>query len=158
MSIQDWFDKYAEHHQNHVNKLIHWFCVPAIFFSLIGILSGFSFSLGSDILPSYLEQQMHAGTLLIMFGIVFFSRLSWPITFGMIVVSILILKAVTFMYSMNLDVFYICMGIFVVAWIGQSIGHKIEGAKPSFFDVLKFLLIGPAWLLSFIYKKLGIKY
>ena len=45
----------------------------------------------------------------------------------------------------------------VVAWIGQFIGHKIEGKKPSFFEDLQFLLIGPAWLLSFIYKKIGIR-
>ena len=48
--------------------------------------------------------------------------------------------------------------IFVIAWIGQFIGHKIEGKKPSFVEDLQFLLIGPAWLLSFIYKKIGIKY
>jgi uncharacterized membrane protein YGL010W len=47
--------------------------------------------------------------------------------------------------------------IFVSAWIGQFIGHKIEGQKPSFMDDLQFLLIGPAWLMSFIYKKFGVK-
>jgi len=54
--------------------------------------------------------------------------------------------------------FEIALGIFIIAWIGQFIGHKIEGLKPSFFEDLKFLLIGPAWLISFIYQKLGIKY
>jgi uncharacterized membrane protein YGL010W len=158
MSIQVWFDKYAEHHQNPVNKLIHWFCVPAIFFSLIGLLSGLSFSLGSDILPLSVEEQMHAGTLLIFFGVVFLSRLSMPIAIGMALFSFLILKGITFMYGLELDVFSICLGIFAVAWIGQFIGHRIEGEKPSFYEDLKFLLIGPAWLLSFIYKKLGITY
>ena len=52
----------------------------------------------------------------------------------------------------------IYIAIFVGAWIGQFIGHKIEGQKPSFFEDLQFLLIGPAWLLSFIYKKIGIRY
>ena len=45
------------------------------------------------------------------------------------------------------------LGIFVVAWIGQFYGHKLEGAKPSFFDDLKFLLIGPAWILDDIFFK-----
>ena len=54
--------------------------------------------------------------------------------------------------------FCIYVGVFIVAWIGQFIGHKIEGKKPSFFKDLQFLLIGSAWLLSFIYKKSGIKY
>ena len=52
----------------------------------------------------------------------------------------------------------ISLSLFVIAWFGQFIGHKIEGAKPSFFDDLKFLLIGPAWLIAFIYEKIGIKY
>jgi len=158
MTIQDWFDKYGESHQNPINKTIHWFCVPSIFFSLIGLLSLLSFDLGSELMPYYLQEQMHMGTLLIVFGLLFYSRLSWPITFGMMIVSFLILKGVTSMHRLGMDVLVVNLWIFGIAWIGQFIGHKIEGAKPSFFDDLKFLLIGPAWLLSFIYKKLGIKY
>ena len=56
------------------------------------------------------------------------------------------------------ELFKIYTIAFIIAWIGQFIGHKIEGKKPSFFEDLQFLLIGPAWLLSFIYKKSGIKY
>jgi uncharacterized membrane protein YGL010W len=50
------------------------------------------------------------------------------------------------------------LGIFVLAWLGQFYGHKIEGKKPSFIKDLQFLLIGPAWLLGFVYQRLGIKY
>jgi len=158
MTIQDWFDKYGEHHKNPINKAIHWICVPSIFFSLIGLLSVISFDLGSELVPDYLLEQMHLGSLLIVFGLFFFSRIAWPITFGMMIVSFLILKGVTFMHRNEMDVLIVNLWIFGIAWVGQFIGHKIEGAKPSFFDDLKFLLIGPAWLLSFIYKKLGIKY
>jgi uncharacterized membrane protein YGL010W len=52
----------------------------------------------------------------------------------------------------------IFLAIFVIAWIGQFIGHKIEGKKPSFLEDVKFLLIGPIWLLHFICKKIGLKY
>jgi len=48
--------------------------------------------------------------------------------------------------------------VFVAAWIGQFIGHRIEGKKPSFLEDLRFLLIGPAWLLAFVYRRLGIPY
>ena len=48
--------------------------------------------------------------------------------------------------------------VFVVAWIGQFIGHKIEGKKPSFFKDLQFLLVGPMWLMHFVYKRVGIAY
>ncbi len=42
--------------------------------------------------------------------------------------------------------------VFVLAWIGQFVGHRIEGRKPSFLEDVKFLLVGPAWLLSFVYR------
>ena len=158
MTIQDWFDKYAEHHQNPVNKAFHWICVPSIFFSLIGLLSLVSFDLDTNIMPFYLQEQMHLGTLLILFGLIFFYRLSPSITIGMAILSALVLRGVTEMHRMEMNVFQVNLWIFSIAWIGQFIGHKIEGAKPSFLDDLKFLLIGPAWLLSFIYKRLGIKY
>ena len=158
MNIYDWLDKYGESHQNPINKKIHWICVPSIFFSLIGLLSLLSFDLGSELLPLYLREQFHAGTLLIVVGIFFFSRLSWPITIGMMIFSFLVLKGITGMHRSGADVLSINLWIFGLAWVGQFIGHKIEGAKPSFFDDFKFLLIGPAWLLSFIYDRFGIKY
>jgi uncharacterized membrane protein YGL010W len=52
----------------------------------------------------------------------------------------------------------VCLGVFVIAWAGQFIGHKVEGKKPSFIDDLKFLLIGPIWLLHFILNRLSIRY
>jgi uncharacterized membrane protein YGL010W len=48
--------------------------------------------------------------------------------------------------------------VFVVAWILQFVGHNIEGKKPSFLKDVQFLLIGPAWILCFVYKKLNIKF
>ena len=53
---------------------------------------------------------------------------------------------------------FISFAIFAVAWTGQFIGHKIEGKKPSFLQDLQFLLIGPAWLLHFIFDRIGLKY
>lgn len=41
-SIGEWFDEYSESHQNPINKKIHWVCVPAILFSIIGIIAHFS--------------------------------------------------------------------------------------------------------------------
>ena len=74
----------------------------------------------------------------------------------MILISILLIKGVNILNSMDYALWKISLSIFIIAWIGQFIGHKIEGMKPSFLKDIQFLLIGPAWLLSFIYKKLNI--
>ena len=56
------------------------------------------------------------------------------------------------------QVFWPCVAIFVVAWIGQFIGHHVEGKKPSFFQDVQFLLIGPVWLMGFVFRRLGWRY
>ncbi|MHB8570343.1 MAG: Mpo1-like protein, partial [Metallibacterium sp.] len=48
--------------------------------------------------------------------------------------------------------------VFVLAWIGQFIGHAIEGQRPSFLTDLAYLLIGPAWLVSKLLKRARIAY
>lgn len=158
-TIQDWFDAYGHSHKNKLNKAVHWICVPLIFYSIVGILSLIPFGFVSDTFPPGMQPYIHVGTLLVLFGVLFFLRLSVPIALGMIVVSVamLILVSVTWqIFGENSWIFFVA--VFVVSWIGQFIGHKIEGAKPSFFDDLKFLMIGPAWLLHFIYRNLGIRY
>ncbi len=158
-TMQDWFDAYGVSHQNPTNKAIHWICVPLIFFTIIGILSLIPFGFVNEHLPIGLHPYIHVGTLLVIFGVFFFLRLSLPIALGMMAVSSVLLWLVQFTYSILGDragMFFAV--VFVLAWIGQFIGHKIEGAKPSFFDDLKFLMIGPAWLLHFIYRKVGISY
>ncbi len=158
-TMQQWFDAYGASHQNATNKAIHWICVPLIFFTIIGILSLIPFGFVQQYLADAWWPYVHVGTLLLIFGIVFFIRLSLPVAVGMVLVSMAMLWLVHrthLLLGEQAGLFFII--VFVLAWIGQFIGHKIEGAKPSFFDDLKFLMIGPAWLLHFIYRKLGISY
>lgn len=151
-TIHDWLTAYGESHQNPTNKLVHWICVPSIMFSLIGLLTNVQFG-GSP--------YFNLGTLLILFTLGFYFRLSWQIFVGFIPISLLMIWGNVQLKGIEqtfIPLWQFSITVFVVAWIGQFIGHKIEGKKPSFFDDLKFLLIGPAWLMSFIFKNLGIKY
>ena len=152
-TIYDWLDAYGESHQNPINKKIHWICVPIIMLTLLGLLSLIEFNFTQ-------YYKINLAGILIILAIIFYIRLSISITVGMILFSgwcIQIINTLESSYD-SYELFKIYTIVFIIAWIGQFIGHKIEGKKPSFFDDLKFLLIGPAWLLSFIYKKLGIKY
>ncbi|AQZ96778.1 hypothetical protein BVH74_09295 [Halopseudomonas phragmitis] len=137
--IDQWFDEYAESHQNPVNKLFHWICVPLITFSVLGMLWA-----------------IHPWVSMLVVGValVFYVMLSWRIALVMLVLSLVMLLIL----SMMTYVFWPCLAIFVLAWVGQFIGHHIEGKKPSFFKDVQFLLIGPIWLLGFVFRRLGIDY
>ena len=146
--IHQWISDYGVSHKNPTNKKIHWLCVPIIMFTLLGLLSMVKF------------YSINLAYGLIGVALIFYIRLSITITIGMFIISAIQLGSIYYLEQILLfsNLLYIYIGVFIVAWIGQFIGHKIEGQKPSFFEDLQFLLIGPAWLLSFIYKKMGIKY
>lgn len=154
------FDKYAESHQNHTNETIHWICVPLIVFSLLGLVWAIPFP-HLEFLGRY-NGYVNWASFLIAFAVYYYYRLSPVMSYLMLLLifgmSILIVQLEKVEAAGGPALWLVCLVIFVLAWIGQFIGHKIEGKKPSFLEDVKFLLIGPIWLLHFICKKVGLRY
>ena len=151
--VESWLSEYGESHQNATNKRIHWVCVPAIYWSIVLIIwnipqPGWMLNIG------WLNW---AGVLLLLVT-AFYVRLSLKLAIGMAIFSGVAFLISDLIAKAGIDPLKLGIVIFVVAWIGQFIGHKIEGKKPSFFKDIFFLLIGPFWLMSFIYKRLGLSY
>src|SRR5690606_5279824 len=133
--------RYAESHRHPQNEVIHCICIPAIVFSLLGLLWA-----------------LHPAAALVVFAasLVYYLTLSVPFAFGMMLMTVPMLYI---LWKLPPDRgFMVSLVVFVGAWIGQFIGHKIEGEKPSFFEDLRFLLIGPLFVLGFLYRRLGISY
>jgi uncharacterized membrane protein YGL010W len=150
--------EYGESHQNATNKLIHWICVPLIFFSVVGFVG----SIPSGFLASILgEGTIYANWAAVMLAIAlaYYITLSIPLAIGMLLFGSFCLIVMQRIVIANIaPLWVVCLGIFVLAWIGQFYGHKVEGKKPSFLKDIQFLMIGPAWLMHFIFKKIGIPY
>ena len=154
-TINQWLLEYGESHQNPINKNIHWICVPLIMLSLIGLLWSIPYSFDFTLIGS--SYSINFAIIFLLLVTIYYFRLSKSLCIGMIIISYMLIKGVYLLNQLNYSLWKISLIIFTIAWIGQFIGHKIEGKKPSFFEDLQFLLIGPAWLLSFIYKKIGIR-
>lgn len=150
--------EYGESHQNSTNKAIHWVCVPLIFFSIVGLIA----SIPSNGIQRILgEGNPYANWAVVIMALVliYYVSLSIPLSFGMLLFGALCLfLARVISEAAPAPLWMVSIIIFVAAWIGQFYGHKVEGKKPSFLKDVQFLLIGPAWLMHFIYKKLGIPY
>jgi len=133
--------KYAESHLNPTNEVIHFICIPVIVFSFLGLI--------------WAAHPLLALAVALV-SLAYYCKLSIPFAFGMLLMSGTMLWILSLLPQGR--VLEISLGIFVIAWIGQFIGHKIEGKKPSFFDDLRFLLIGPLFVLSFAYRRFHIAY
>ncbi|KMQ67492.1 hypothetical protein ACM39_13735 [Chryseobacterium sp. FH2] len=148
--------EYGESHRNATNKLIHWICVPLIFWTILGFIS---YIPTPNIYLKYFGFLSIASFIALTLVTIFYFRLSWRIALIMIFVMLLMehfVSLANITFGTNSWLFFLV--IFVITWVLQFLGHKIEGKKPSFLKDLQFLLIGPIWLLSFVLKKLGIKY
>ena len=159
--VDVYFDKYSESHQNHTNEVIHWICVPLIVFSLFGLVWAIPFP-HLEFLGRY-NAYLNFASFLIAFSIYFYYKLSPVLSYAMLLIIMIFSAGIVSLEKLEKSsgwpqVWQVCLAIFVLAWIGQFIGHKIEGKKPSFLDDVKFLLIGPIWLLHFIFKKAGSPY
>ena len=145
-SLEAWLEEYSESHRYRWNIVIHKICVPVIFVSIYWILYS---------IPFFMERTMYLNwaNVVYLLALFYWSRLSWKIGLLFFLVGFVLALGTTFFWSVKfhtLDAPFrrLAMILFVLAWIGQFIGHKIEGKKPSFFKDLQFLLIGPIWIFS----------
>ncbi|WP_163938457.1 DUF962 domain-containing protein [Paraferrimonas sp. SM1919] len=140
-SIQQWFDEYGVSHQNPTNKVIHFWCVPIITVTLLAMIW---------VLSPWLTMAF------IAIISVFYARLSLTLMTAMLLLLLPTIYIFNMLHAETL--LYGSIVVFILAWIGQFIGHNIEGKKPSFFEDLQFLLIGPLWILGHLFRKFKIDY
>ena len=150
-TLQQLLDECAISHQNKNNKIIHYFCVPAIFFSIVGLLMSIPSGLITGL--TGIENPLYAywGVVFLIPLMIFYIRLSLKMTFLILGFAILCILG-NFQLALQMSLWKVSGVIFVNAWIVQFYGHKIEGKKPSFLDDIKFLLVGPAWILDHVIK------
>lgn len=152
-SIHDWFGSYAADHQNPTNRAIHWVCVPVIMWAVIAALWVV------PVIALWMKPGFWA--FIAMFAaFLFYHRLSRKLGYAMalvFIVSGLIAWALYGALGVR-GLLTLAIVLFVLAWIGQFVGHAVEGRRPAFFDNIVQLLIGPAWLVGKVMRRLGIDY
>jgi uncharacterized membrane protein YGL010W len=154
-TADQWLDDYGDSHRNRTNKALHWICVPVIAWCVLGLLWSLPF-------PQAVRAEHPAanwGSTAVLVALLYYAALSIRLALGALPLLL------AFLWSLDrldhwegMPLWSICVFLFVVAWIGQFIGHAIEGKRPSFFKDVQFLMIGPLWLLADVYRRLGIRF
>ena len=151
--IDAWFDSYAADHRNHANQWIHIVAVPLIVWSVIALLWCI------PVPGTWFTQGFWAGAA--MFGAwLFYYRASRRIGLGMLLVFVALGLLTRWLHGElgTQRLAWTGAAVFVLAWVAQFVGHSrlLEGKRPSFLTDLRYLLVGPAWILSKAYRRLGI--
>ena len=149
--MQDWLDGYSLHHQNPINQLLHWLCVPPIVWSVIALFWVIP-------VPMALAQPGAWAVLTIVVVFFWYWRQSRRLAIALLITFATLAFFTHFLYKFlgATRLCYLALSVFVVAWIGQFIGHHFEQKRPSFLTNVFYLLIAPAWLMEKLLRKLGI--
>lgn len=148
-------DEYSESHQNRLNKIIHWICVPPIVWTVVALLWSipFPWEIGSGTVP------LNWAVIGLVLAQIYYFRLSRRLGLGLMLYNLAMLWLTAAIEAASpWPLWQVAVVVFILAWIGQFIGHVFEGKRPSFFKDVQFLLIGPAWLMAFLYRLTGYKY
>jgi uncharacterized membrane protein YGL010W len=151
--IDRYFASYSGDHQNATNQHIHVVAVPLILWSVVALIWCIPG-------PGTLMKTGIWAALAMFAAWMFYYRLSRTLGLGMLAVFFFcgcVCRLVESRFGLP-ALLWSAVAVFVLAWIAQFIGHKIEGRKPSFLTDLTYLLIGPVWVLSKLYRHLGWKY
>ena len=149
--VDRWLGNYAEDHRNATNVLIHWICVPLILWTGVALLWVVP-------VPAWLGRAGFWAGVAMFAALSFYLRLSRALGLAMFV-AFVVLGVVTealYRWLGPSPLMWLAIAVFVVAWIAQFVGHKIEGKRPSFLTDLAYLLIGPAWIVAKIMRRVGI--
>ena len=149
-SMQDWLDSYSADHRNPTNQALHWLCVPPIVWSVIALLWTV------PVPPQFLRPGAWS-VLAMVLAFYWYWRRSRRLAAALLL-AFAVLGALTNLLFYGLGagpLRWLAVGVFVVAWVGQFIGHQFEGRRPSFLTDLSYLLVGPAWLMAKLLRKLG---
>ena len=150
-TIQDLLSSYSNDHQNAANQRMHLVCVPLIVWTVTAFLWCIPVP-GDYLRPGFWF------AFALFFTWLYYWKLSKPLALGALL-GFVAFGLVNHLLATRFGIgglLKIAAAVFAIAWIGQFIGHKWEGKRPSFFTDLVYLLIGPLWTLSKLYKKAGI--
>jgi uncharacterized membrane protein YGL010W len=145
--------EYSADHQNPFNRLVHSICVPLIFMTILGLLWAIP-------VPGALagtSPWLNFGTATLAGIVVYYLRIAPRLGVGMLLAGLIMVPLIALADGLPWPLWLTALTVFTVAWIGQFIGHYVEGRRPSFFRDLRFLLIGPLWVLSKLYAAIGIR-
>lgn len=152
--LGDWLCEYGASHRHPTNELLHWICVPPIVLAVMGFL----WSLPVPQALAAVSPWLNWATLAALGALLYYLALSPRLAVGALAAFALLLLLTSALARLPWPLWATSLVIFVLAWIGQFVGHAIEGARPSFLKDVQFLLIGPLWLVAAGYRRLDLRY
>lgn len=148
-SAQEQLSTYKSVHLNPSNIRLHFVGIPLIITAIVLLLSLVSLPLNESL-------RINLAQLFFVVAMIYYILLRWTLAIGLFLFLAPLVYVATIVSDVN-NLYVWAIVVFIVGWLIQFIGHKLERAKPAFVDDLNQLMIGPFFLMAEVYFLVGLE-
>ena len=149
-----WLRRYEETHSDLTNPVVYWAAVPMVVLGTVGLL----WSLPIPDAFYEISPLMNWGTAFLMAAAVYYFIISVSLAIGMLPFVIGVAGINMWLDGSDFSLLRVSIVLLLAGIIGLWLGHRNQGGIRPVLDDLQFMMIGPAWLLSVLYKRIGIPF
>jgi hypothetical protein len=141
--VDSWLERYEKSHQNLKNPVVFWAAVPMVVLGTVGVLW---------YLP--IPEEFFEISPLLNWG----SAISLSLAIGMLPFLLGLAAFQLWLAQSSWPQLGVAMGLLVSGTAGLWLGRRGPGSFRAVLQDFQLMMIGPAWLLSVIYKRFGVPF
>ena len=152
--IDGWLKHYEDTHQDLTYPAIYWAAVPMVVVGTVGVLWTLPIPDGFfEISPL-----LNWGSAFLMSAAVYYFIISVSLAIGMLPFVLGVAGIQAWLEQSDFTPLRVSLGLLVAGIIGLFMGHRNKSSLRPVLQDLQLMMIGPAWLLSVLYRRIGIPF
>lgn len=149
-----WLERYGAHRRNLASPGVYWLSAPLVVLGTIGLL----WSLPVPGAFVEISPLLNWGSTFLMAAMVYYFILSLALAIGLLPLVLGIAVFEMWLAGSQFSMLQVSAGFFVAGLIGIWLGHRNKRSLLAVCEDLQTIMLGPVWLLSNLYRRLGIPY
>jgi len=150
----NWLEHYGQDRSHLANPWVYWAAVLMIVAATVGFL----WSLPIPAEFREISPLLNWGSAFLMAATIYYFIISLSIAIGMLPFVLALAALHMWLASSVYPALGVSVGLFVAGITGLWLGRRGAGGFRAMFQDLQLMMIGPAWLLSSVYRRFGIPY
>ncbi len=149
-----WLTNFGAHRQDVTSPALYWVSMIALLLGFVGLLWSIPVPRAFDEISPFLNW----GTAFLIATLVYYFIISVSLALGMVPFILGIAAIETWLVTLPTPVGYVASILVGISISGLCFGHYMNKGVRAVLRDVQLLMIAPIWLLSNLYKKLGIPF
>lgn len=148
----DWLKRYEDSHLELRYPMLYWAAVPMVVLGTVGVL--WTLPVPGEFYE--ISPLLNWGSAFLMAAAVYYFIISVPLAIGMLPFTLGVAAWQHWLETSDFSPLRVSAGLLLAGIIGLWLGRRRQWSVGPLLQDLQMMMIGPAWLLSVLYRRIGI--